>query len=110
MALGAVSVVTRDSGRLECKYGLYRCTSIGVGSRSAQDAGDRHPQYTVARDQLQYADRELATHQSIDVRNTLGKAITRVITGEQDAQASLDQAQTEADAILSQYSEATPAS
>jgi sn-glycerol 3-phosphate transport system substrate-binding protein len=62
-----------------------------------------HPQYAVARDQLQYADRELATHQSIDVRNTLGKAITRVITGEQDAQASLDQAQKEADAILSQY-------
>jgi len=70
-----------------------------------------HPQYGVARDQLQYAQRELATHQSLDVRNTLGKAITRVITGEQDAQASLDQAQTEADAILSQYaSEATPAS
>jgi sn-glycerol 3-phosphate transport system substrate-binding protein len=63
-----------------------------------------HPQYAVAKDQLQYADRELATHQSLDVRNTLGKAISRVITGEMDAQASLDQAQAEADAILSQYS------
>ncbi len=69
----------------------------------------KYPQYLVARDQLQYADRELATHQSIDVRNTLGKAISRVITGQQDAQSSLDQAQQEADAILSQYSsEATP--
>ncbi|HVU10220.1 MAG TPA: ABC transporter substrate-binding protein [Phototrophicaceae bacterium] len=70
---------------------------------------EKYPQYTVARDQLQYADRELATHDSIDVRNTLGKAITRVITGDQDAQTSLDQAQQEADAILSQYSDmATP--
>ncbi|MBI1257433.1 MAG: extracellular solute-binding protein [Chloroflexi bacterium] len=64
---------------------------------------EEHPQYAVARDQLQYADRELATHQSLDVRNTLGKAISRVITGEEDAQTSLDQAQKEADAILSQY-------
>ena len=65
---------------------------------------EKYPQYGVARDQLQYAARELATHQSSDVRMILGQAITRVITGEQDAQASLDQAQTKADAILSQYS------
>ncbi len=69
----------------------------------------QYPQYTVARDQLQYADRELATHDSIDVRNTLGKAISRVITGDQDAQSSLDQAQTEAEAILAEYANgATP--
>jgi sn-glycerol 3-phosphate transport system substrate-binding protein len=61
------------------------------------------PQYGIARDQLQYADKELATHQSLDVRNTLGKAIGRVIAGEMSAQESLDQAQKEADAILSQY-------
>ncbi len=61
------------------------------------------PQYGIARDQLEYADRELSTHQALDVRQILGKAIVRVISGEQDAQASLDQAQKEADAILSQY-------
>jgi sn-glycerol 3-phosphate transport system substrate-binding protein len=61
------------------------------------------PQYGVARDQLQYAAKELSTHQSIDVRGILGRAITRVITGEQTAQESLDQAQAEAEAILSQY-------
>ena len=61
------------------------------------------PQYGVARDQLQYAGKELATHQGLDVRNILGTAISRVITGEMEPQESLDQAQAEAEAILSQY-------
>lgn len=61
------------------------------------------PQYGIARDQLEYADRELSTHQALDVRQILGKAIVRVISGEQGAQDSLDQAQKEADAILAQY-------
>jgi sn-glycerol 3-phosphate transport system substrate-binding protein len=61
------------------------------------------PQYSVARDQLEYADKELAAHQSGDVRKILGQAISRVISGEMGAQESLDQAQKEAEAILSQY-------
>jgi general secretion pathway protein E len=106
----------RWNAMTERPYGIVLVTGpTGSGKTTTlystlKTLATEHPQYTVARDQLQYADRELATHQSLDVRNTLGKAITRVITGEQDAQASLDQAQTEADAILSQYSEATPAS
>ncbi len=62
-----------------------------------------YPQYAMARAQLEFADKELATHQGLDIRTILGQAISRVITGEMDAQTSLDQAQTEADAILSQY-------
>ncbi|MBI1279385.1 MAG: extracellular solute-binding protein [Anaerolineaceae bacterium] len=61
------------------------------------------PQYAIARDQLEYAQRELSTHQALDVRQILGKAIVRVISGEQGAQESLDQAQKEAETILSQY-------
>ncbi len=61
------------------------------------------PQYGIARDQLEFANRELSTHQALDVRQILGKAIVRVISGEQGAQDSLDQAQKEAEAILSQY-------
>jgi sn-glycerol 3-phosphate transport system substrate-binding protein len=61
------------------------------------------PQYGVAREQLDYAGKELATHQGLDVRNILGTAISRVITGEMEPQESLDQAQAEAEAILSQY-------
>ena len=61
------------------------------------------PQYGIARDQLEFAQRELSTHQALDVRQILGKAIVRVISGEQGPQDSLDQAQKEAEAILSQY-------
>ncbi len=61
------------------------------------------PQYGVAREQLEFADKELATHQGLDIRNILGTAISRVITGEMEPQESLDQAQAEAEAILSQY-------
>lgn len=64
---------------------------------------EEFPQYGVARAQLEFADRELATHQGLDVRNILGSAISRVIAGEQTPQESLDQAQAEAEAILSQY-------
>ncbi len=61
------------------------------------------PQYGIARDQLEYAQKELATHQSKDVRDILGKAIARVIAGEAKPQESLDQAQKEAETILAQY-------
>lgn len=61
------------------------------------------PQYGIARDQLEFANRELSTHQALDVRQILGKAIVRVISGEQAAQESLDQAQKEAEAILKQF-------
>jgi sn-glycerol 3-phosphate transport system substrate-binding protein len=61
------------------------------------------PQYGVARDQLEFAQKELATHQSKDVRDILGKAIARVITGEMKPKESLDQAQAEAEKILAEY-------
>lgn len=64
---------------------------------------EEKPQYGVAREQLEFADKELATHQGLDVRNILGTAISRVIAGEQTPQESLDQAQAEAEAILVQY-------
>lgn len=64
---------------------------------------EEKPQYGVAREQLEFAGKELATHQGLDVRNILGTAISRVIAGEQTPQESLDQAQAEAEAILVQY-------
>lgn len=64
---------------------------------------EEKPQYGVAREQLEFAGKELATHQGLDIRNILGTAISRVIAGEQTPQESLDQAQAEAEAILSQY-------
>ena len=41
---------------------------------------EEHPQYAVARDQLQYADQELATHQSLDCAIRSARRSTRVIT------------------------------
>lgn len=61
------------------------------------------PQYGVARGQLEFADKELATHQGLDVRAIFNQAISDAIAGEATPQEALDQAQLEAEAILSQY-------
>jgi sn-glycerol 3-phosphate transport system substrate-binding protein len=61
------------------------------------------PQYGVARDQLQYAQKELATHEGAQVQQILGKAVQSVITGDKDPQKALDDAQKEADKILADY-------
>ena len=62
-----------------------------------------HPQYAVARDQLQYADKELATHQGGDIQIIFAKAVQAVITGDKAPKDALDAAQKAADSILSQY-------
>lgn len=64
---------------------------------------EEFPQYGVARDQLQYAAKELATHQGLDIRAILNQAISRSIDGELTPQEALDEAQAQAEAILSQY-------
>lgn len=61
------------------------------------------PQYGVARDQLQYAQKELATHEGAQVQQILGKAVQSVITGDKDPQKALDDAQKEADKLLADY-------
>ncbi|MEN9230169.1 MAG: ABC transporter substrate-binding protein [Thermostichus sp. DG02_5_bins_236] len=61
------------------------------------------PQYAVARDQLQFAQKELATHQGLDIRQIFGKAVQAAITGEKDAKTALDEAQTQAERILADY-------
>jgi sn-glycerol 3-phosphate transport system substrate-binding protein len=61
------------------------------------------PQYAVARDQLQYAQKELATHRSNDIQQIFAKAVQAVINGDKQPKQALDDAQTAADAILSQY-------
>ena len=70
-----------------------------------QELVEEFPQYGVARDQLEHAGKELATHQGLDVRAIFNQAISRAILGEMTPQEALDIAQEEADAILSQYRE-----
>lgn len=61
------------------------------------------PQYGVARDQLQYAAKELTTHEGATVQQILGKAVQSTITGEKDPQKALDDAQKEAEKLLADY-------
>lgn len=61
------------------------------------------PQYAVARDQLQYAQKELSTYRGLDVRQIFGKAVQAVITGQKDAKTALDEAQAAADQLLAPY-------
>ncbi|UJF24583.1 ABC transporter substrate-binding protein [Suttonella sp. R2A3] len=57
----------------------------------------------VARDQLEYATAELATHQAGRVRKLLDDAIQATLTGQQNAQEALNAAQKQADRVLKPY-------
>ncbi len=61
------------------------------------------PQYAVARDQLQYAGKELATHRGGDVQKIFGLAVQSVITGEKQPQQALDEAQKAAESLLAEF-------
>lgn len=68
-----------------------------------QELVARAPEYAIARDQLQYARKELSTHEDIAVRAALNAALAAVIAGEEDPQPALDAAQAEADALLAPF-------
>jgi sn-glycerol 3-phosphate transport system substrate-binding protein len=61
------------------------------------------PQYAVARDQLPFAGKELATHQGGEIRQIFGKAVQAVLTGEKTAQQALDEAQAAAEKLLADF-------
>ncbi|MBV9172983.1 MAG: ABC transporter substrate-binding protein [Chloroflexi bacterium] len=63
----------------------------------------KYPQALVARDQLQYAQNELGTHEMVQVQKILSDAIQAGITGQAAPQEALDQAQQAATQVLSQY-------
>lgn len=72
-------------------------------SKALRDLIAEKPQYAVARDQLQFAAKELATHEGALVQQVLGKAVQSVITGEKEPQKALEDAQKEADKILADF-------
>jgi len=63
----------------------------------------KYPQYGVARDQLQYAGKELATHRGQDIQQLFGRAVQSALTGDKTPQQALDDAQTAADKILADF-------
>jgi len=68
-----------------------------------KDYTAKNPQALVARDQLQYAQNELGTHDMVEVQKILSDAIQSGITGQESPQAALDKAQQNATQILSQF-------
>jgi sn-glycerol 3-phosphate transport system substrate-binding protein len=63
----------------------------------------KYPQALVARDQLQYAQNELGTHEMVQIQKFLSDAIQAGITGQATPQDALNQAQQSATQVLSQY-------
>ncbi|MBX6772453.1 MAG: ABC transporter substrate-binding protein [Chloroflexi bacterium] len=61
------------------------------------------PQALVARDQLQYAQRELGTHQMAQIQTLLSNAIQAALTGKQSPRDALSAAQAQADQILASF-------
>ncbi|MEL6269741.1 MAG: ABC transporter substrate-binding protein [Chloroflexota bacterium] len=68
-----------------------------------EDLVEDRPEYAIARDQLEYARKELSTHDGIAVRGILNDALASVIAGEAEPQAALEAAQADANAILEPY-------
>jgi sn-glycerol 3-phosphate transport system substrate-binding protein len=63
----------------------------------------KYPQALVARDQLQYAQNELGTHEMVQVQKILSDAIQAGITGQAAPADALNQAQQNATQVLAQY-------
>ncbi len=61
------------------------------------------PQAAVARDQLQYAEPELSTHENQRVTKVFNDALEAALTGQKSSAAALHEAQSKADAILRRY-------
>ncbi len=72
-------------------------------TQAMKDYIAKAPQVTVARDQLQYAQNELGTHNMAEVQKILSDAVQAALTGQQTPKAALDTAQTQANKILSAY-------
>lgn len=61
------------------------------------------PGYKVAKDHLQYADREIATHNNQQVLKALGDQLQAVVDGTKDAKSAMDEAQKNAEQILKPF-------
>lgn len=89
---------------------LFSSSSGYVGVRkSAYDTEamkaytNEFPQALVARDQLQYAFRELSTHNHGKVSSALTNQIQSALAGKIDAAGALKAAQEEADRVLAPF-------
>jgi len=68
-----------------------------------RDYTEKFPQALTARDQLQYAQAELSTHNGGEIQNMYSNSLQAALTGRKTLQAALRDAQQQADRLLSQY-------
>jgi sn-glycerol 3-phosphate transport system substrate-binding protein len=97
------------SAEIQARWGV--ATGYVASRKSAwetsplKELAQEKPQYAGARDQLEFAQKELATHQGADIQQIFGKAVQAALIGEKTPQEALDEAQATADQILSEYAD-----
>ncbi|MCY3781968.1 MAG: ABC transporter substrate-binding protein [Chloroflexi bacterium] len=65
---------------------------------------EEHPQYGIARDQLQHVGKEFSSYATITIQGIINGTLESILTGEaEDAQAAMDAAQEQIDGILAEY-------
>ena len=85
-----------DSGYVAPRKSAYDTAAL-------KEYTNQYPQALVARDQLQYAQNELGTHEMVQIQKFLSDAVQAGITGQSSPQDALNQAQQSATQVLSQY-------
>ncbi|MDQ6907886.1 MAG: ABC transporter substrate-binding protein [Chloroflexota bacterium] len=87
---------TIDSGYVAPRKSAWETPAL-------KDYTAKNPQALVARDQLQYASRELATHSGPQIQKVFGDELQAALTSKKQPQAAMDDAQKNADNILKQF-------
>jgi len=87
---------TIDSGYVAPRKSAWETPAL-------KDYTAKNPQALVARDQLQYASRELATHSGPQVQKVFGDELQAALTSKKQPQAAMDDAQKNVDNILKQF-------
>lgn len=65
---------------------------------------EEHPQYLIARDQLEFAQKEYTSYGAITIQGIINGTLESILTGQaEDAQAAMDEAQAQIDSVLAEY-------
>lgn len=83
--------------------GYIAARSSAWETETMKKAVAEFPGYKVARDHLQHADREIATHNNQQVLKALGDQLQAVVNGTKDAKSAMDEAQKQAETILKPF-------
>ncbi|MCL6598986.1 MAG: ABC transporter substrate-binding protein [Alicyclobacillus macrosporangiidus] len=93
-----------NAAKWSMETGYIAVTPKAYDTQAMKDYLAKTPQGAVARDQLQYADKELATHEGQQVQQILSTACQEALTGKKTPEQALKDAQQKADQLLSKYS------